>query len=70
VPIVTTSGNYEYLGRLVVHCDAPGSVVGWDRPRSGPPRPATRWTERGGSPLQAPDPWGSRARAWVRERLA
>lgn len=36
VPIVTTPGEYEYVGRLVLHFDG-GEVVGWDD-GSGPVR--------------------------------
>jgi 5'-nucleotidase len=37
VPVVTTSGNYRYVGRLVLEFDANGDVVGVD-PSSGPVR--------------------------------
>lgn len=30
VPVVTTSGDYEYIGRLVVHFDHEGEIVGID----------------------------------------
>lgn len=30
VPVVTTSGQYGYLGRLVVDFDKDGNVIGWD----------------------------------------
>ncbi len=30
VPVVTTSGQYGYLGRLVVDFDADGNVIAWD----------------------------------------
>ncbi len=36
VPVVTTDGNYEYLGRLVVNFDREGNVLGWDQFASGP----------------------------------
>jgi len=37
VPVVTTTGNYRYVGRLVLEFDASGDVVGVD-PTSGPVR--------------------------------
>lgn len=37
VPIVTTPGEYEYVGRLVLHFED-GEVVGWDDGASGPVR--------------------------------
>jgi 5'-nucleotidase / UDP-sugar diphosphatase len=39
VPVVTTAGNYEYVGRLVVHFDYNGEVVAIDEV-SGPVRVA------------------------------
>jgi 5'-nucleotidase len=38
VPVVTTSGDYRYVGRLVVKFDGDGNVVVVDRARSGPVR--------------------------------
>jgi 5'-nucleotidase len=35
VPVVTTTGSYRYVGRLVVKFDAAGNVVVIDRSRSG-----------------------------------
>ena len=37
VPVVTTPGEYEYVGRLVLNFDG-GDVVGWDEAASGPVR--------------------------------
>lgn len=36
VPVVTTEGNYKYVGRLVVDFDRDGEVLGWDEGLSGP----------------------------------
>jgi 5'-nucleotidase len=41
VPIVTTSGEYKYVGKLVVGFDKHGEVVAIDHGRSGPVRVAT-----------------------------
>jgi len=41
VPVVTTSGEYRYVGRLVVGFDRDGNVVEVDAERSGPVRVAT-----------------------------
>jgi 5'-nucleotidase len=41
VPVVTTSGDYKYVGRLVVGFDKAGNVVEVDAERSGPVRVAT-----------------------------
>jgi len=30
VPVVTTAGNYKYIGRLIVDFDRRGRVLGWD----------------------------------------
>jgi 2',3'-cyclic-nucleotide 2'-phosphodiesterase (5'-nucleotidase family) len=38
VPIITTSGSYGYVGRLVAGFDPGGQVVGVDQPTSGPVR--------------------------------
>ncbi len=38
VPVVTTSGQYGYLGQLVVHFDGDGNVVAVDDDASGPRR--------------------------------
>lgn len=38
VPVVTTRGDYRYVGRLVVGFDAGGEVVMFDDPISGPVR--------------------------------
>ena len=39
VPVVTTAGNYKYIGRLIVDFDRRGRVLGWDE-KSGPVRVA------------------------------
>lgn len=39
IPIITTAGDYKYVGRLVANFDAKGNVIGWD-PNSGPVRVA------------------------------
>jgi 5'-nucleotidase len=39
VPVVTTAGNYKYVGRLIVDFDRDGQVIGWDE-HSGPVRVA------------------------------
>jgi 5'-nucleotidase len=41
VPVVTTSGEYRYVGRLVVGFDKDGNIVAVDDGRSGPVRVAT-----------------------------
>ncbi|MEJ2560400.1 MAG: bifunctional metallophosphatase/5'-nucleotidase, partial [Anaerolineae bacterium] len=41
VPVVTTSGEYRYVGKLVVGFDKKGEVVAIDETRSGPVRVAT-----------------------------
>ena len=41
VPVVTTSGEYRYVGRLAVGFDKHGNVVAIDEDRSGPVRVAT-----------------------------
>ena len=41
VPIVTTSGEYRYVGRLVVGFDQHGELIAVDDSRSGPVRVAT-----------------------------
>ena len=41
VPVVTTSGEYRYVGKLVVGFDKGGNVVAIDDGRSGPVRVAT-----------------------------
>lgn len=38
VPVVTTSGDYKYVGRLVVNFDRRGNVIGVVEDRSGPVR--------------------------------
>jgi len=38
VPIVTTQGEYRYLGRLTVNFDAAGKIVSTDAAKSGPIR--------------------------------
>ena len=40
VPVVTTAGNYEYVGKLVVRFDDEGEVTGIDAENSGPVRVA------------------------------
>jgi 5'-nucleotidase len=40
VPVVTTAGNYEYVGKLVVRFDEAGEVIGIDAADSGPVRVA------------------------------
>ena len=52
IPVVTTSGDYRYVGRLVVGCDRHGKIVVIDELNSGPLRVA------GGNPPDAvaPDP--------------
>lgn len=39
IPVVTTAGNYKYVGRLIVDFDEKGHVLGWDD-ESGPVRVA------------------------------
>jgi len=41
VPVVTTSGEYRYVGQLVVGFDKAGNVVAIEEDRSGPVRVAT-----------------------------
>jgi 2',3'-cyclic-nucleotide 2'-phosphodiesterase (5'-nucleotidase family) len=51
IPVVTTAGDYKYVGRLIVDFDQKGNVVGVDG-RSGPVRVS------GVAPdAVAPDPW-------------
>lgn len=38
VPVVTTQGEYRYVGRLTANFDAAGKLVGTDATRSGPVR--------------------------------
>jgi len=38
IPVVTTNGNYKYVGRLVVGFDQEGNVVALDTDNSGPVR--------------------------------
>ena len=38
IPVVTTNGNYKYVGRLVVGFDQQGRVTTWDLDNSGPVR--------------------------------
>lgn len=38
VPVVTTSGSYRYIGRLVADFDRQGNLLGVDEARSGPVR--------------------------------
>jgi 5'-nucleotidase len=38
VPVITTAGDYKYVGRLVVEFSPGGDVVGWDGEKSGPVR--------------------------------
>lgn len=38
VPVVTTAGDYKYVGRLVVNFDRLGNVIAVDETRSGPVR--------------------------------
>ncbi len=38
VPVVTTSGSYRYIGRLVADFDRHGNLLGVDEARSGPVR--------------------------------
>ena len=38
IPVVTTTGNYRYVGRLVVDFDATGEIVAIDVANSGPVR--------------------------------
>ena len=40
IPVVTTSGQYAYVGRLAVGFDKNGDVVAWDENVSGPVRVA------------------------------
>jgi 5'-nucleotidase len=56
VPVVTTAGNYKYLGRLAVEFDADGNVIGFE---GGPVRVA------GGEEPDAVSPKGSVQRAVV-----
>ena len=42
IPVVTTSGQYGYLGQLVVDFDKYGNVIGIDKYRSGPIRVVSR----------------------------
>ncbi len=50
VPVVTTSGQYGYLGRLVVDFDADGNVTGWD---GGPIRIVSPAVGRDGVPADS-----------------
>jgi 5'-nucleotidase len=52
VPIVTTSGQYGYLGQLVVGFDAQGNVVEIDEDRSGPRRVVSQHFRDGVRPFQ------------------
>lgn len=54
VPVVTTPGEYEYVGKLVLHFDRDGHVVGWDKKASG----AVRVSSVGPDAVR-PDPWVS-----------
>lgn len=36
VPVITTVGGYEYVGRLVAQFDKAGDLTGWDESESGP----------------------------------
>ncbi|AOS61857.1 bifunctional metallophosphatase/5'-nucleotidase [Actinoalloteichus hymeniacidonis] len=38
VPVVTTTGNYKYIGRLVLHFDRQGNLLGYDDDKSEPVR--------------------------------
>ncbi|PXY21225.1 bifunctional metallophosphatase/5'-nucleotidase [Prauserella muralis] len=38
VPVVTTTGDYKYIGRLVLNFDRRGEVIGVDEARTGPVR--------------------------------
>ena len=40
IPVVTTNGNYKYVGRLVVGFDQQGRVIALDMDNSGPVRVA------------------------------
>ncbi len=40
VPVVTTSGNYAYLGQIVLNFDINGDLIDWDTDHSGPKRVA------------------------------
>lgn len=40
VPVVTTTGNYTYLGQLVASFDKEGNLLGWNEELSGPVRVA------------------------------
>ena len=51
VPVVTTSGDWAYLGRLIVHFDRDGNLLGHDVRRSGPVR-----VSGVGADAVAPDP--------------
>jgi 5'-nucleotidase len=42
IPVVTTSGQYGYLGRVVVDFDKKGNVIGIDKKGSGPIRVVSR----------------------------
>jgi 5'-nucleotidase len=48
IPVVTTAGDYKYLGALEVHWDGSGNVIGWT---GGPIR-----VSGSGSDAVAPDP--------------
>ncbi|ASO18625.1 5'-nucleotidase [Actinoalloteichus hoggarensis] len=38
VPVVTTTGNYKYIGRVVLHFDRRGNLLGYDDAKSQPVR--------------------------------
>lgn len=40
IPVITTSGEYRYVGRFTVRFDGQGNVTGWDDALSGPVRVA------------------------------
>jgi 5'-nucleotidase / UDP-sugar diphosphatase len=52
VPVITTSGNYRYIGRFLAAFDQEGNLIRWNKSKSGPVRVA------GGSAPDAvpPDP--------------
>ncbi|MCP2332203.1 bifunctional metallophosphatase/5'-nucleotidase [Actinoalloteichus caeruleus] len=52
VPVVTTTGDYKYIGRIVLNFDRAGDLLGWDEERTGPVRVAGV-----GEDAVEPDPW-------------
>jgi 2',3'-cyclic-nucleotide 2'-phosphodiesterase (5'-nucleotidase family) len=55
LPVITTSGDYKYVGRLVVGFDQGGSVVEVDKERSGPVR-VIGFDDGAGGYIVSPDP--------------